>query len=109
MSDRGKCPSCSSTIGAVAILKSWDNWGKFKCPACGSHIAFKMWLLVVLVLMALFVILERIFHVMLISDLPTCIPFTFSTIVGLLIIFIVPMMWGYREIDEHRTERRNYE
>ena len=97
MNKRGKCPGCGGEIGPMAIFMSWDNWGRFICPGCGKNIAFKLWPLIVLILLTLFVILERVFHYMLVSDFSVWLTFFFSTIAGISIILTVPMMCFYKE------------
>lgn len=89
----GKCPGCGKNVGPISIISSWDNWGKFICPGCGSKIQFKGWLLTVAILTALFIGAERILHWMLISQLPLWLSFTIGSVLAMLIMFLVPMLW----------------
>jgi DNA-directed RNA polymerase subunit RPC12/RpoP len=92
----GKCPDCGNSVGPISIISSWDNWGKFICPGCGSKIQFKGWLLVVAILTGLFVGAERILHWMLLSQLPLWLSFAISSVLAMLILFFVPKVWTFR-------------
>ena len=91
----GKCPECGAQIGPFAILISWEKWGKFVCPACGSKIRFSGWLFAVVVLAALFVGAERLLHYLLISHLPLWLSFSISSVAALIIMFLLPMIWKF--------------
>lgn len=93
----GKCPDCGNTIGPVSIISSWDNWGKFICPGCGSKIQFKRWLLAAVVLMGLFIGAERMLHWMLNVQLPLWLSFAIGSVLAMLIMFIVPMVWRFKK------------
>jgi len=93
----GKCPECGTQIGPMAIIASWDNWGKFICPNCGNKIRFSTWLLAAVVLMALMVGAERVLHLMLISHLSLALSFLISFILAMLIMFLVPMIWRFKK------------
>ena len=93
----GECPDCHTKIGPFSILRGWDNWGKFVCPGCGSRIRFSNWLLAVVVLVGLMVGAERVLHYMLISQLPLWLSFILSSIAGILIMFLVPMIWKFEK------------
>ena len=91
----GKCPECEKQIGPLSILMSWDNWGKFICPGCGSKIRFKYWLIAVVVLMGAMFAAERLLHFLLISQMPLWVSFSVSFVAAMLIMFMVPMMWRF--------------
>lgn len=91
----GNCPECGKQIGPFSILWSWDNWGKFICPGCGSKIRFQYWLIAVVVLMGLMFVAERLLHFMLISQIPLWLSFATSFVSAMLIMFIVPIIWRY--------------
>lgn len=95
-SARGECPDCGSKTGPVATLVSWDNWGRFVCPGCGSMIAFRGWLLAVLTLMLLMVGVERVLHVLLVTDTPLWLSFIAASVLSLLAMFLVPMVWPFK-------------
>ena len=91
----GKCPECGKQMGPFSILMSWDNWGKFICPGCGSKIRFQYWLIAVALLMGLMFAAERLLHFMLISQMPLWLSFAVSFVSAMLIMFVVPMMWRF--------------
>jgi hypothetical protein len=93
----GKCPGCEKQVGPFSIIMSWDNWGKFICPGCGSKIKFQYWLLAFVVLIGLMVAAERLLHFMLISQIPLWLSFSISFISAILIMFFVPMMWRFEK------------
>ena len=93
----GKCPECRMQIGPLAIFLSWDNFGKFVCPGCGKNIRFSSWFLTVFALFALFIFSERMLHFMLISNLPLWLSFIISTMLAVLVMFIVPMIWRFQK------------
>ncbi|HDP98753.1 MAG TPA: hypothetical protein ENN22_06170, partial [bacterium] len=84
----GKCPDCGNSVGPISIVSGWDNWGKLVCPACGSQIQYKSWLLAVAVLTGLFIGAERLLHWMLISRLPLWVSFAISFVLAMLIMFL---------------------
>ncbi|MCI0515859.1 hypothetical protein L0128_21815 [candidate division KSB1 bacterium] len=89
----GKCPDCGEPAGPLSVITSWDKWGKFICPACGSKIRFSGWLAMVIVLMVLMFGAERLLHFMLLSNLALWISFMVSFITAAAIIIIVPVLW----------------
>lgn len=96
----GKCPECGNEVGPISIISSWDNWGKFVCPGCGSKIQFKGWLLAGGVLIGLFVGAERLLHWMLISQLPLWVSFAISFVLAIVIMFFVPMIWSFNKSNQ---------
>jgi DNA-directed RNA polymerase subunit RPC12/RpoP len=93
----GKCPECGNSIGPISIISSWDNWGKFICPGCGSRIQFKGWLLAVAMLTGLFIVAERILHWMLVSRLPLWLSFGIGSVLAMMIMFLIPMIWSFKK------------
>ena len=93
----GKCPDCGKSVGPFSILLSWDNWGKFVCPGCGQKIRFQGWLLTVVVLGALFIGAERLLHFMLVAQFPLWLSFLISSMLAVLIMFLVPMIWTFKK------------
>jgi len=96
----GKCPDCGKNIGPFSIISSWDNWGKFVCPGCGSKIQFKGWLFTVVILIGLFIGAERLLHYMLISQSPLWLSFTIGSVLALLIMFLIPMIWNFKKANQ---------
>jgi uncharacterized membrane protein YdjX (TVP38/TMEM64 family) len=96
-SSQGACPQCGMKIGPIATIVSWENWGRFVCPGCGKRIRFRGWLLAVLIMMGLMVGVERILRLLLISDIPLWMSFTFSFAAALLVMFTVPLLWKFGE------------
>jgi|GEM_PF-268829 len=92
----GRCPGCGARIGMLAILVSWDRWGTFVCPGCRHDISFRGWLLAVLVMVLVMVGVERILHLMLISDVPLWFSFLTAFFLALMVMFIIPMIWRFK-------------
>jgi hypothetical protein len=95
----GTCPGCGNRIGPISIIVSWDNWGKFICPGCGNKIQFRNWLLTVIVLFGLFIGSERVLQLMLISQIPLWLSFTFSSIAAILLMFVIPTIWTFKKAE----------
>jgi uncharacterized membrane protein YdjX (TVP38/TMEM64 family) len=95
-SKRGECPGCGSKIGPLATLVSWDNWGRFACPGCGSTIGFRAWLLAVTTLMLLMVGVERLLHMLLVTDVSLWLSFSAAFVLSLFVMFLVPMAWPFK-------------
>ena len=93
----GKCPDCKKSVGPMSILLSWDNWGNFICPGCGQKIRFQGWLLAVVALAVLFIGAERLLHFMLVIHFPLWSSFLISFVLGLFIMFLVPMIWTFKK------------
>ena len=83
-------------VGGLAILKSWEHWGRFICPGCGASLRFAAWILMVVVLDVLFVGIERMVHVLLNSDVSLSFSFLIGTLLSLMVVFILPMVWTIR-------------
>ena len=89
----GKCPDCGMSIGPMSILIGWDKWGKFVCPGCGELIKFRAWALAVIVLMGFMTGVERLLHLMLVSNLSLGWNFFVSFCLAMIVMFLVPMIW----------------
>lgn len=92
----GRCPDCGGRIGMLAILLSWNRWGKFVCPGCGGDISFRGWLLAVIVMLLVMVGVERILHLMLLSDVPLWLSFLTAFFLALKVMFFIPMIWRFK-------------
>ena len=90
------CPGCGKKVGFMAVLASWDSWGKFICPDCGQRIGFRLWLLAVIVLMGSLVGVERLLHAMLVWRLDLWISFTISFLAAVAVTVVVPALWPLR-------------
>lgn len=99
---RGECPGCSQKISPIAILVGWDKWGRFVCPGCGARIRFQAWFLAVIVLMGFFIGVERLLHNMLTADFPLWLSFLISGMCALLVMFLVPMVWPFRQVRDEK-------
>ena len=94
---RGRCPGCGERISMLAVLMSWDRWGRFVCPGCGQWISFRGWLLAVMTMFFAMVGVERLLHLLLISQAPLWLSFTAAFVLALLVMFIIPMVWQFKE------------
>ncbi|MDY6933924.1 MAG: hypothetical protein SVZ03_06835 [Spirochaetota bacterium] len=95
----GNCPVCNGSIGPMAILASWDSGRNFTCLDCEKRIGFRLWPLVIVALLGLMIFAERMLHQLIISDIPLALCFAIASILSTLVMFIIPMIWQYKEAD----------
>lgn len=97
----GKCPECGSRLGPLSVFESWDNWGRFICPGCGHSIRFQAWPFAGFTLIVLYFAGIKLLNFMLASNIPVWLSFLISSVLGLIIIFFVPMMWSFKKLRKH--------
>ena len=93
----GICPGCGGKISMLGVILGWERWGRFVCPGCGKQIEFRGWLLAVLVMVVAMVGVERLLHLLLLSEAPIWLSFILALKLALLVMFFIPMVWRYRE------------